>query len=447
MRFIAPLFLIGTVAAAALFLSPGSSFGDTASSADIQAQITAHNQQITALQQEIAGYQTQITTLGGQKQTLQSSIKSLDLTRQKTAAQLSLTQSQIVAANLQLQRLGSQITTKQQAIDLDRQSLAASLRQIATADNLPIIAAVVSSETLTEAWKDTNTIAQLNEALATNANLLAGDEHALADQQTSVSTTKGQLTGLSTDLTTQKGQIDATTKTKQQLLAQTNSQESSYQKLIAQKKAQEAAFQSELSQLENSLKGVSSSQIPHAGSGILAWPFSDAIMANCVSKQGALGNVNCITQYFGNTAFATANASVYNGLGHNGVDFGVPIGTPVQAALSGTVLATGNTDLVPGCFSFGKWVMIKHSNGLDTLYAHLSQISATQGQAVTNGTVIGYSGMTGYATGPHLHFGVYASAGVQILTLKQFRGATSPCANATMPVSPKNAYLNPLSYL
>jgi murein DD-endopeptidase MepM/ murein hydrolase activator NlpD len=55
--------------------------------------------------------------------------------------------------------------------------------------------------------------------------------------------------------------------------------------------------------------------------------------------------------------------------------------------------------------------------------------------------------MTGYATGPHLHFGVYAAAGVQILTLKQFRGATSPCANATMPVSPKNGYLNPLSYL
>ena len=111
------------------------------------------------------------------------------------------------------------------------------------------------------------------------------------------------------------------------------------------------------------------------------------------------------------------------------------------------MLATGNTDLVPGCYSFGKWVMLKHANGLATLYAHLSQIGVSSGQAVSTGDVIGYSGMTGYATGPHLHFGVYALAGVQIMTLKAFRGATTPCANATMPVAPTNAYLNPMSYL
>jgi murein DD-endopeptidase MepM/ murein hydrolase activator NlpD len=55
--------------------------------------------------------------------------------------------------------------------------------------------------------------------------------------------------------------------------------------------------------------------------------------------------------------------------------------------------------------------------------------------------------MTGYATGPHLHFGVYASQGLQITTLAAYRGATTPCANAKMPVAPKDAYLNPMSYL
>ena len=125
----------------------------------------------------------------------------------------------------------------------------------------------------------------------------------------------------------------------------------------------------------------------------------------------------------------------------------MPVGTPVLAALSGTVLATGNTDAAPGCYSFGKWVMVQHGNGLSTLYSHLSSIGVSKGQAVSTGEVLGNSGMTGYATGPHLHFGVYASAGVQITTLGAYRGATTPCSTASMPVAPKDAYLNPMSYL
>ena len=178
-------------------------------------------------------------------------------------------------------------------------------------------------------------------------------------------------------------------------------------------------------------------------------------MASCVGKESALGNPDCITQYFGNTAFATQNPQIYNNMGHDGVDIGVPIGTPVEAALDGFVLGTGNTDVyAPNgqmCYSFGKWVMLQHPNGLDTLYAHLSDNTiVSKGQTVTTGQLIGYSGMTGYATGPHLHFGVYAASGVQIMDFGKWRGSTgTPCtaAGAILPVAPTNAYLNPLSYL
>ena len=235
---------------------------------------------------------------------------------------------------------------------------------------------------------------------------------------------------------------------KDKLLSQTKSQESTYQSIIAQKRAQQKAFEAELSALENSLKSVGAAAVPAVGSGILAWPYTAAFKESCNGKAGALGNSYCITQYFGNTAFATANAQIYNGNGHNAIDIGMPVGTPVLAALSGTVLATGNTDQYPGCYSFGKWVMVKHANGLATLYSHLSSIGVSTGQGVATGDVIGNSGMTGYATGPHLHFGVYASAGVQIMSLGQYRNTGgSGCTNAVMPVAPKDAYLNPMSYL
>jgi murein DD-endopeptidase MepM/ murein hydrolase activator NlpD len=75
---------------------------------------------------------------------------------------------------------------------------------------------------------------------------------------------------------------------------------------------------------------------------------------------------------------------------------------PIVASAAGTVtFAGGNT-----CCSYGLYVIIDHGNGYTTLYAHLSSISVTQGQRVTQGQVLGLGGRTGYATGNHLHFEV-----------------------------------------
>ena len=117
-----------------------------------------------------------------------------------------------------------------------------------------------------------------------------------------------------------------------------------------------------------------------------------------------------------------------------------------MASLSGTVTGTGNTDIYRGCYSYGKWVLIKHSNGLSTLYAHLSHIAVQDGATVSRGDVIGNSGNTGYSTGPHLHFSVYVSDAVQLKRLGDVKQKTA-CANAVIPVASLNAYLDPLEYL
>ncbi len=439
--------VLSNVLFAVLFLTSCSLVARADTAADLQNQINAQNQQISSIQQEINQYQKQVDSLNAQKQTLQTSLKSIDVNRKKTEAQIQQLEDQIAAANLELQQLGSQIQTKQQQIASDKQALASSLRSIHNADQHSILDQILASNNFVDVWTAVDQQLQLNEALQSHVQQLASATTELAQQQAQVGSTKNQLSSFDQNLVTQKGALDANAAAKQQLISQTASQQTAYQKLIATKKAEEKAFEDQLNSLQSQLKNINPSQVPKSGSGILAWPFSDAEMKHCVGLQSALGNPYCITQYFGNTAFATANAAIYSGMGHDGVDIGVPSGTPVQAALSGTVAGTGNTDLVPGCYSFGKWVMIAHANGLSTMYAHLSVIGVSQGQQVSTGDVIGYSGMTGYATGPHLHFGVYATAGVQFLTLKAFRGSTTGCANATMPVAPKNAYLNPLSYL
>jgi murein DD-endopeptidase MepM/ murein hydrolase activator NlpD len=85
---------------------------------------------------------------------------------------------------------------------------------------------------------------------------------------------------------------------------------------------------------------------------------------------------------------------------HPGIDIGVPSGTPVHAAASGTVIWCGWMS------GYGNLVMIDHHNGLVTLYGHNTSVAVGCNQQVSQGQVVSYSGCTGFCTGPHVHFEV-----------------------------------------
>jgi murein DD-endopeptidase MepM/ murein hydrolase activator NlpD len=85
---------------------------------------------------------------------------------------------------------------------------------------------------------------------------------------------------------------------------------------------------------------------------------------------------------------------------HQGIDIGVPYGTPIAAAAAGTVIYCGWES------GYGNLVVIDHGGNLATAYAHQSQIAVSCGQHVDQGQTIGYVGCTGHCFGPHLHFEV-----------------------------------------
>ncbi len=87
---------------------------------------------------------------------------------------------------------------------------------------------------------------------------------------------------------------------------------------------------------------------------------------------------------------------------HTGVDYSVPMGSPVYAVYNGTVEFVGQKT------GYGNYLQVQHNNTYTTAYAHLRGFARGihQGQSVTKGTLIGYVGMTGYSTGPHLHYEV-----------------------------------------
>jgi len=85
---------------------------------------------------------------------------------------------------------------------------------------------------------------------------------------------------------------------------------------------------------------------------------------------------------------------------HEGVDYGAPTGTPIWAVGDGSVREAGWKG------ACGKAVIVKHRNGLDTIYCHLSRIAVSAGKSVSQKQIIGYVGSTGRSTGPHLHYAV-----------------------------------------
>ena len=86
---------------------------------------------------------------------------------------------------------------------------------------------------------------------------------------------------------------------------------------------------------------------------------------------------------------------------HSAIDMAAPLGTTVKSAMDGRVSLVGLNSV------YGKYIILSHSNGFQTMYAHLSATSVKQGERVEQGAKIGEVGSTGYSTGPHLHFALF----------------------------------------
>ncbi len=90
--------------------------------------------------------------------------------------------------------------------------------------------------------------------------------------------------------------------------------------------------------------------------------------------------------------------------GHNGVDLAASRGTPIHAAAAGTVIINRANGAWNG--GYGSFIVILHGNGTQTLYSHMSKGTVAAGEKVSQNQIVGYIGMTGLTTGPHVHFEV-----------------------------------------
>jgi len=396
----------------------------------LKADIAEREDRLHEIEKEIAKFESALLEVGAEKQTLQDAINRLELERKKVQADISYTENKINSTDLQISQLGLEIGKTEKDITQSESAISEMIRLVRINDDKSLIELLLRYENLSEFWNEVETLEQINNSVKEQVEELLEQKVIFEDKKLTESEKREQLLKLREQYSGQKAVLENNKAEKDQLLQETKSEESNFQTLLASKKEAKEQLIKEVQDIESELNFIlDPNSIPSAGDAVFRWPLDKIV----------------ITQNFGYTKFALSQGAYANNM-HNGMDLGTPVGSNLYAPLSGTIRAVGNTDTVPGCYSWGKWILIDHPNGLSTLFAHLSHIGVTKGQQVKTGDIVGYTGNTGYSTGPHLHYTLYVTEAVQVKQFSEFKSVTS-CGAALSPFSAIEGYLNPRDYL
>lgn len=406
-----------------------------ASPTELEQKIESTRREREILIEEQKKLQAELETINKEGKNLGAAVKSLDINRKKLSKDIGITQSKITSTTLTIKSLENTMGVKEKQISIHREAIANTLTALSQYDSQTLLYNLLAYVRLDDIWGDKSKLQELNKNLKSEIDALRETRKILNKEKEKKEVVKKEQLALASQLTGQKSVIEQSKKAKEQLLVATKNKETEYQKMLADNLARQRQFENDLSRLEEELRiTLDPSLIPNKNHGVLSWPLDDIY----------------ITSRFGIRSTGQ----------HNGVDFRASMGTPVKSVLSGVVQGVGNTDEnnarfrregKPVCVSYGRWILVKHNNGLTSVYAHLSASLVKTGQSVETGEIIAYSGGmpgvngSGYSTGPHLHLGIFASQGVEVRPLTTSKGG---CQNTPMPIAlGKEAYQDPLVYL
>lgn len=390
---------------------------------ELEAQIEEKNRELQQLDSQIQETQTQIGRLQGEATNLGNAITAINAQINQVNYGIRSSEVNIQKLALELESLGFKLEDVDREIELKEIALAEVLREVQLTDGEGLLEVLLRNDTLADSVFEIQSLTDVRDSLNTNVAELAMLRVALEDNINQTNTKKFQIERENVTLKSRKTILADQQAEKDELLAETKNEESLYQQKLDALEKIKAEVADEINKIEAELRGqVDVTSLPQAKKGVLEVP-----------------TIGVLTQGYGRTAFALYT---YKSQWHNGIDIGAPNGTPIVASESGEVVFATNQDAVltngiAYCRggAYGKVVVIKHDNGLATLYAHMSLYLVDVGDRVERGELIGYIGRTGWATGPHIHYAVFDGS---TYTLRQSRVC------GPMPVG---GDLNPLNYL
>jgi len=390
----------------------GNNFSFAGLTDDLQKDIDAKKNQIQELEKQVASLRENIKGTQSQQTTLKKQVAMLEGEIKRLETEIRLTQAKISAANLEIQNLDIRIGEAQDKLTVNKTYLASAIRTIAELDQEEPIEIILKNDNFSDIFNQMQYIETLQETVQQHLKDIRALKDQLAEEKSKQEEFKSSLQDLNEELRGKNLVLAFQKDDKQDLLVETKNQEKKYQSQLTELQKKQQEIQKEIFQLEDKLRiAINPNSIPGINKGLFDWPLK-----------------SYITQTYGPTSQTGFINNVYNF--HNGIDIGTPAGEPIKAVYGGTISGVGSD----GKYAYGKWIAINHHNGLTTLYGHLSVQKVVAGQTIKRGEVIGYSGNTGYSTGPHLHFTVYATDTFEIES--RWYGAL-----------PVGGSINPMNYL
>lgn len=331
---------------------------------EIRSQMTDIQRQVDELDSKISDYESDIYDLNSQIEEVSKNINSAEIELQKTEKDL------------------------EEKEELLEKRLVASYK----AGSTSYLDVLLDSDSLTSFLSSYYLVEQISENDTKLINTVKDTKQQIENSKAQLEENKASLENIKQSEVAKKSELDATKKEKEQAVAKLSNEDKEVQSKIDEMRSEDSKIRAAIAKAEReanrtSSRGDSGSRSPSSNPGGFIYPVP-----------AAYSKVTSGMYYSGSKRY------------HGAYDFGSAgiAGQPVYAVKDGTVIYIANLTN-----SYGTHVIIRHSSGLYTLYAHgqAGSLSVSVGQKVSQGQQIMRVGSTGNSSGPHLHFEVRVGSG------------------------------------
>ena len=357
---------------------------------ELREELQNKRETLKAAEDKIQRFQEEIQLKKKEARTLADQIELLDQNIEQVTLTVTRTQAEIEEVGVEIEAVNEEISQREAEIKIQKARLADYVRSMHELDQQSTVTVFLKYETFSDAVQEVNTFGELQKRGQQTLTTIQSLRAELMTKQRELEDFRQTLESLKHRQELERTTLKAQQESKDRILQLTNQQEAEYQRLLKDAQATHEQSKADISRLDEMIREELRKQgvgnLPSVGA--MDWPIQPTFGVSC--------------------EFHCAGYPYAYLIGpHAGMDIPSYVGTPIKAVADGYVARTHDSG-GPGY----SYIMLIHGDKVTTVYGHVSGFAVNEGQLITRGTTIGYTGGApgmrgaGLSSGPHLHFEV-----------------------------------------